>query len=149
MECTSHESQCTLHEAERDIQLLAQSIAVLQAELRGGQEAMVLAREVMESKLASTASVLEARLVHLNALREEHSTKQLEWERKASTFFTKEGHEMYMKGVEADLRGLREWMAKAEGKASQGQVYWAFAVGVLGLFLAALGVAVQLLHFSR
>lgn len=55
-------------------------------------------------------------------------------------YFTRAEHEAYLQNVERDLRIAREFMAKAEGKASQNSVMIAMAFSLLGLALAAVGL---------
>ena len=125
---------------------LSTEIAVLQSELRSNREAMILAREVMEAKFLANVSVTNARLEHLNNVREDYYSKIVEWERKYATFFSKESHELYREIVEAELRSIRDWMSQQKGSASRAQVNTSFLVGILGLMLAAISIIVQVIH---
>jgi hypothetical protein len=83
------------------------------------------------TRIVKSDEVLTARLEHMNAFR-------TQMERREKEYFTRVEHETYVIGVERDLRVCRDFMAKAEGKASQNSVIVAFVLSMIGI---ALGIA--------
>jgi hypothetical protein len=93
--------------------------------------------EWMEQAVAISSQQMDKRLEGMNEIR--NSLRD-----QAAGFFTRSEHEVYQKGVDADLRLLREARAELAGKASQGATNLALILGLGGLILGLASFMVQI-----
>ena len=84
------------------------------AKLEAQEKALTLAREIMNTRLET-----------MNEFREQLKSQ-------AGTFITRSEHDL----LANEIQELREYRARIEGKASLSSVYIAYALSVIGIFIA-------------
>ena len=96
--------------------------------------------ELMEVLRAADKVALEKHLGWLNEMRGALKDERAERERT----FSRVEHEAYAKGVEIDLRVLRESRAEMQGKANQSNLNVTFFIAVVGCIVAAVNLILRM-----
>jgi hypothetical protein len=96
--------------------------------------------ELMEVVRLADKVALEKHLGWLNEMRGALRDERAERERT----FSRVEHEAYAKGVEIDLRVLRESRAEMQGKANQSNLNVTFFIAVVGCIVAAVDMILRI-----
>lgn len=114
-------------------ELLDERTCRIMAVINAGKELEITRHDAIDAKLEVSHQVLQERLHALNELRGNVITKgeyAAQHESLAVEFHAA------VRLFQSEISGLKEWKAEQGGKASMTAVYFAYAIGAIGLIIS-------------